>query len=246
MRQRLVAAFALALVLTHIPLYGAQAAEESWLSTITDSDQVVLVTAVNTQSTTGKLSSYQRIDGQWQQIQPAVSVFLGRSGLTPAKLRVQSSGTTPMGTFGLTTAFGRETNPGTQMPYTHLDHDDAWTYNPRVPRTYNLFQSAKRNWRSYGKYVEHLWALGPQYDYVVTTTFNEPEGPVLQSADGVNRVTASANTKLGGGIFLHVSKGVPTAGCISMNKKVMRALVQWLTPAAHPVVVIGLERNFRM
>lgn len=245
MKKRTASVFALALVLMPLPLSRAQATEQDWLTASSSSDQVVLVTAASVKATTAKLSAFQRINGVWKQKQSKVPVFLGRSGLTPAALRVQSSGTTPMGTFSLTTAFGRKSDPGTRLPYTHIDQNDAWTYNPRVPSTYNLFQSANKSWTSYGKYVEHLWALGPQYDYVVTTTFNEPSGPVVQGRDGINRVAESANTKLGGGIFLHVSKGIPTAGCISMSKPVMRALVQWLDPAAHPVVIIGLERNFR-
>lgn len=222
----------------------AEAQQLQWLDAITTSDQVVVVTATHRSATVGTLRAYQRVNGQWDLIQSPAAVFLGRSGLVPGVARVQSSGTTPMGTFDLLTAFGRKTNPGTQMPYTRVDHNDAWTYNPKVPSTYNVFQSVDRTWATYGKYVEHLWQLGPQYDYVITTSFNQPPGPITQGHDGVNRATSHANIHRGGGIFLHVSKGIPTAGCVSMQRNVMRALLQWLEPSAHPVVVIGLAKDF--
>ena len=222
----------------------AHAEQLTWLHAITTSDQVVLVTADQRSATTGTIHSYERVNGQWNQVQSPASVFLGRAGLVPAAMRVQSSGTTPMGTFALLTAFGRKFNPGTQLPYTHVDRNDAWTYNPKVPSTYNLFQSADRTWATYGKYVEHLWQLGPQYDYVVTSSFNQPTGPIVRGPDGVYRATSPANIRKGGGIFLHVSKGVPTAGCVSMPRQVMRTLLQWLRPSANPVVVIGLAQDF--
>jgi L,D-peptidoglycan transpeptidase YkuD (ErfK/YbiS/YcfS/YnhG family) len=148
-----------------------------------------------------------------------------------------------MGSFALTSAFGRKANPGTQVPYTQIDRNDAWTYNPKIPSTYNMFQSVNRSWASYGKYVEHLWQLGPQYDYVLTTTFNQPVGEIARGSDGINRAIPSADTRRGGGIFFHVSKGLPTAGCISMKRNVMRSLLKWLKPESHPIAVIGLTKN---
>ena len=222
----------------------AQAAQLTWLDSVTSSDQVVLITAQHRTSTSGTLRSYERIDGRWQLIHKPIPVFLGRAGLVSGPTRVQSSGTTPMGSYALTSAFGRQMNPGTQLPYTKIDRNDAWTYSPKVPSTYNLFQSANRSWSSYGKYVEHLWQLGPQYDYVLTTSFNQPSGEVVHGSDGINRALPGANTRLGGGIFLHVSKGIPTAGCVSMKKYVMRSLLRWLKPASHPIAVIGLARDF--
>lgn len=220
---------------------AAPGAQQSVLEGITDSDQVVIVSATSSRSTTASIARYQRTSQGWQQIGRAARAYVGRSGLVPGGQRRQSTGTTPMGTFALNAGFGRRADPGTKLPYTHIDRNDAWTYNPRVPSTYNLFQDADRSWRSYGGYVEHLWQLGPQYDYVVTTSFNEPQGPITRTSSGVRITHAPSDTARGGGIFLHVSKGEPTVGCVSMARPVMRALVRWLDPADHPVVVIGLD-----
>lgn len=205
------------------------------------SSQVVLVTAKSLSSTTATLATYARTSEGWKQVGPTTTAFLGRHGLVPGNQRRQSTGTTPMGTYALSAAFGRLPDPGAKLPYIHIDRNDAWTYNPKVPSTYNLFQDVNRSWRSYGGYVEHLWQLGPQYDYVVTTSFNEPTGQISTTADGVRIAKRPTNTKRGGGIFLHVSKGEPTVGCVSMPRTDMRRIVQWLDPAARPVVVIGLK-----
>jgi len=188
----------------------------SWQSSVT-ADQVVLVTAQSTSSTSGVLQTFARQGSKWALVQQPSPVFLGRGGLVPAQSRKQSSGTTPMGTFNLISAFGRSADPGAKLPFVHVDQNDAWTYNPKVPSTYNLFQNVNRTWKSYGKYVEHLWALGAQYDYVVVTDFNTPPGAAYVSPGGVRRTSSPADIRRGGGIFLHVSKGIPTAGCISMK-----------------------------
>ena len=236
---------ALALLCSGLGTNPASAADLN-LPGIQHSDQVVLVTARDVKSTTATLSTFERTSDGWQQTAASTKVFIGRHGLVPGAQRRQSTGTTPMGTFQLNSAFGRLPDPGTKLPYIQIDHNDAWTDNPKDPSTYNLFQNANRSWDAYRGFVEHLWQLGPQYDYVVTTSFNEPTGPIVTAPDGVRRATNPTNTSRGGGIFLHVSKGEPTVGCVSMPRTVMRRIVQWLDPSKHPVVVIGLRTTLRM
>ncbi|MDD2858839.1 MAG: L,D-transpeptidase family protein [Candidatus Nanopelagicales bacterium] len=229
----------LAAITLLVPATTAGASTPGILDAITASDQVVLVTGPSTRATRGTLRRFARVQGAWTPVGAPSPVLLGRSGLVDGSRRVQSSGTTPMGTYRLASAFGRAADPGSRLPYVRVDRDDAWTYNPQVPSTYNLFQSAARSWAGYGRYVEHLWQMGPQYDYVVTTDFNEPPvASVRRGADGVRRTSQPSDTRRGGGIFLHVSKGEPTAGCVSMPRAAMRTLVTWLDPASNPVVVI--------
>jgi L,D-peptidoglycan transpeptidase YkuD (ErfK/YbiS/YcfS/YnhG family) len=95
------------------------------------------------------------------------------------------------------------------------------------------------SWSSYGRYVEHLWSLGRQYDYVAVLDYNEPPGPVTTDNRGIRRASTPADTRAGGGIFLHVSKGEPTAGCISIREGAMRRIMNWLDAGKRPVIVIG-------
>jgi uncharacterized protein with LGFP repeats len=44
----------------------------------------------------------------------------------------------------------------------------------------------------------------------------------------------------GSGIFLHVSNGTPTAGCVSMDRAALTDLLRWLRPAAQPSIMIDV------
>lgn len=220
----------------------------SRLAGIGDARQVIVVTAPSWRSTTATLRAYEQDDnGKWTVAMEATPAYLGYGGLAPADTRRQGTGTTPAGTFEVLRSFGRAADPGTELPYRRVDRNDAWTYNPRVPATYNLFQDADVSWASYGNYVEMLWSYGRQYDYVAVLDYNLPDGTVTRDARGVRRTSEPANTRAGGGIFLHVSKGQPTAGCIAVERPRMRDLMRWLDPAADPVLVVGpLDEITRM
>ena len=211
----------------------------SRLTHLADAKQVVVVTAPRWGSTVGTLRTYELRGGTWTQMMAGTKAMLGSHGMVVASKRRQSTGTTPAGTFALPTTFGRKANPGTSMPYIAVDRNDAWTYNPKVPSTYNVFQTANRPWWNYRYYVEHLWDYGKQYNYVAVLDYNLPDGHITTDADGINRTDQPADTKAGGGIFLHVSNGTRTAGCIAIRESKMRALLKWLDPAKHPRIVIG-------
>lgn len=242
--KRLAVAATLAATTALSPLTSAQAAEvdPSMISSLGDAQQVVIVTAKDSRTTYGTLTAWERrANGSWRRVLEATTARLGFSGMIPARDRRQGTGKTPAGTFGLVSGFGRQPNPGTQLPYRHIDRDDAWTYNPRVPSTYNMMQTAPRSWNSYGGYVERLWSYGLQYDYVAVMDYNLPPGPIRAGSDGVRRTKNPANTSRGGGIFLHASNGKVTAGCIAINRDRMRALMRWLDPSKSPVIVVGLQ-----
>lgn len=220
----------------------AHAAEVPFDQTRTgDARQVIVVEADSWASTDGTLIAYERTDGEWRVVQPRVRAQFGYGGMVRGDRRRQGTGTTPTGVYEILSAFGRKADPGTALGYRRVDRDDAWTYNPRVPRTYNIYQDVNRSWESYGKYVEDLWDMGVQYDYVAVLDFNLPPGPITTNARGVRVTDRPADTRSGGGIFLHVDNGKKTAGCISVEKSVMRSLLTWLDPEKSPVIVIEVD-----
>ena len=210
------------------------------LAHVGDAGQVIIVTAPSWQSTEGSLRAFERDgSGGWREVVPATHAWLGYGGLVPGAKRRQGTGTTPAGTYAITSAFGRLPDPGTKLPYRRFDTNDSWTYDPSRPFTYNVFQTSAIDWRAYGGYAEHLWVKGPQYRYVAVLDFNLPAGPITVGPDGIRRSATPPDTKAGGGIFLHVSKGRTTAGCISVPVGTMRQILRWLAPGRHPVIVIG-------
>ena len=221
--------------LTAIPSAHATSVPDSRVG---DARQVIVVEAPRWSSTEGTLTAFEKRGGDWQVVQPTVRAQLGYGGLVRGDRRRQGTGTVPTGVFEILSGFGRKADPGTALDYIQVDRNDAWTYNPRVPSTYNVFQDADRSWKSYGGYVEELWDMGYQYDYVAVLDYNLPEGPIRTGANGVRRSSNPPDTSRGGGIFLHVDNGNKTAGCIAVTKKVMRDLMTWMDPKKDPVIVI--------
>jgi len=213
------------------------------LNEVTDSEQVVLVTASSWRSTAGTVQVFEKKNKSWLATRNTVKANLGYGGLVPGDKRKQGTGTTPTGTYAFTSAFGIKSDPGTKLSYTKVDSNDAWTYNPRFPSTYNIFQTANKNWSSYGNYVEILSTYRKQYNYVAVLDFNLPAGKITKGANGVNRTDQSANTSRGGGIFLHVSNGTKTAGCIAIPEKAMKGILEWLDPKKNPVIVIRVKAD---
>jgi L,D-peptidoglycan transpeptidase YkuD (ErfK/YbiS/YcfS/YnhG family) len=237
--------FALAIgVVAVLPASPALASpgDAAILDRIEKSDQVIIVTAPDRASTAGTLRTYEKRGDNWQIVQGNTRAQLGYGGLVKADARRQGTGTTPIGTFAITSAFGRAKNPGTTVDYIRVDRNDAWTYNPRVPSTYNIFQSVNKSWKPYGNYVEMLWDYGYQYDYVAVMDFNLPAGPIRTKPNGVRVTNQPGDLRRGGGIFLHVDNGKKTAGCIAIDRSVMKEVMSWLDPTKNPVIVVEPDR----
>lgn len=203
--------------------------------------QMITVTSPRWSSTVGVLKAWQRpAGGRWTKVHGPLQVVLGYSGWVIADQRVQSSGTTPAGRFGLPAAFGVLADPGTALGYRHVDSSDWWPYEPRDPATYNIYQEHKdgqSTWRA--DYAEHLADYPDQYAYAAVIGFNLPRG-VHYDPKRHQRVAAHpADTSLGGGIFLHVRGSGSTAGCVAAAKEHIAWLLRWLAPARHPQIVMG-------
>lgn len=145
----------------------------------------------------------------------------------------------PSGTFALGPWFGNGPSPGTRMPYRRVDTDDRWVSTHGARPSYNTYQPWVR-WSS--GYQERLAQMGAQYRYVVSIGYNKPVLPMSTTARPA--AARGVDTRAGGGIFLHVmgrSLGGATAGCVSVTRDRMRALLRWLDPAKKPRIAMGPE-----
>ena len=116
---------------------------------------------------------------------------------------------TPVGTFTLTDAGGRLADPGTKLAY----HRSS----KFVPTGTSVFGDS----------------LAGSFDYVIAIDFNRLKG--VSPLDS----THPLGNQRGGGIWLHVDHDGPTHGCVSVPRAGMRALLRALSPADHPVVIMG-------
>ena len=242
-RRAGVVAGLLALLLTVTLTPGAQAASRPYfptnLTSLGKARQVVVVTSSSWTTSHATLRTYELgRDGRWRAKLGPMPARIGSRGFVTAATRRQGSAQTPAGTFRITRAIGSAVDPGTDLPYTRFDRNDWWPYDPRSPRTYNVFQTrrvAGAAWRR--SWAEHLWSYGGQYRFAAVINYNLPSG--LYRSGGQWFAREPANTRKGGGIFLHVNGPGGTAGCVTLAAADMRAVLRWLDSAKRPRIVMG-------
>jgi L,D-peptidoglycan transpeptidase YkuD (ErfK/YbiS/YcfS/YnhG family) len=173
--------------------------------------QQVRVVAPATTSTTATVSLYdcgRRIAGPWR-------AHVGIHGLS--EHHREGDGTTPLGTFGVgPVVYGLAPNPGTKFRYHRLACGDWWDEDPASP-TYNRFRHlACRAEPPFGGGSEALWRATVAYRLIIVVDYNAH--PVVAGR--------------GSAIFMHVDRGRPTKGCISLAEPHLRRLLRLLHPGA--------------
>ena len=178
--------------------------------------QLIVVGVPAAHATTGTLTAFQRVGQQWKVALGPVPAKVGELGVgTPG----DGVHRTPVGTFTFDQAFGREPNPGTKMPYFQATQQDWWDEDARSPG----YNTHVRRAGSPSAIAENLYDSGPVYDYAVNIAVNPQRIP--------GRVS---------GIFLHVTDGSPTWGCVAIGRDDMHSVLRWLDPSASPVITIGV------
>jgi L,D-peptidoglycan transpeptidase YkuD (ErfK/YbiS/YcfS/YnhG family) len=183
--------------------------------------QLITVAAPSPSSTDGTLTAWERTGGTWQRRFGPVHAYLGSEGIGTSS---EQHSRTPQGTFTLTQSFGRNADPGTALPYFRTDRQDWWVSDVGAS-SYNTHQRCAAASCSFDTAAsEQLNLVDPEYDYAVVIDANM--NPVVPGA--------------GSAFFLHVANGGPTAGCVAIEQDTLVAIMQWLDPAHHPRIAIGL------
>ncbi|WP_238219390.1 L,D-transpeptidase family protein [Tsukamurella pulmonis] len=178
--------------------------------------EVITVAAPSFSATDVQVSAWALLEQGWSKVYGPVPGKVGQQGIGEGEDGVPR---TPFGVFRLDLAFGRQDNPGTTLPYTKVTNQHWWDGNVDSP-TYDrmVVQAA-----SPGPESENLYDIGPVYDYAVHFDNNPSHTPGK-----------------GGAMFLHVTDGNPTLGCVAISREGMITLLKWLAPAHNPVLVTGL------
>jgi L,D-peptidoglycan transpeptidase YkuD (ErfK/YbiS/YcfS/YnhG family) len=198
-----------------LPLAGVTAASPA-AAYPTTANQLITVRVSSPTATVGLLRAYDRVDGVWKLRIGPVTARVGAGGVGQA---AEGSTRTPAGDYPLPTAFGRQSNPGTTMPYFRTTTRDWWDGNVTSP-TYNQHL---RQVADPGGASENLYAAGAVYDYAAVIGYN------LEGTPGA-----------GSAFFLHVSNGRSTAGCVAISRTAMVQVLRWMNPARHPWIRIGV------
>lgn len=141
------------------------------------------------------------------------SGFIGLEGLGKTR---EGDNKTPIGDFGITTAFGIKENPGTALPY--IDVDDN-TYCCGDENFYNRIIDISEHPHDCSD-GEHLIDYSPEYNYGIFLDYNREGKPGLGSA-----------------IFLHCSGANSyTGGCIAISEENMVILLKALDASARIII----------
>jgi L,D-peptidoglycan transpeptidase YkuD (ErfK/YbiS/YcfS/YnhG family) len=148
---------------------------------------------------------------------------LGRTGV--ARNRREGDGTTPLGTFAFgPVMYGVGRDPGVRFRYHRLVCGDWWDEDPASP-TYNTFRHVRcGSVPPFGGGSEALWRARAAYLHFAEIRFNSD--PVVAGR--------------GSAIFLHVSLGRPTNGCVALRRARLVSLLRRLRPDARPLITIRL------
>jgi len=187
-----------------------------------------VVTVNHTHGHHARITLWHKGSGDWKRVARAHDGRTGYGGLVPARDRRQGTGTTPLGTFGLISSFGRHAHARAwDLSYRRIRPGDYWVED-NGSRYYNRYRNKHRGgfrwWlpTSNVNSSERLADYPRQYEYAIVTGFNHRQVRYR-----------------GAGIFLHVNGSGATAGCVSAPRWFLRRAMRVLAPAQHPVIAVG-------
>ncbi|GAA2516584.1 L,D-transpeptidase family protein [Streptomyces longisporus] len=183
--------------------------------------QLITAVAPKAASTTGMVTWWDLRGGRWVKAGSAAARF-GAKGLVEGASRRQNTNTTPTGLYDLPYAFGIQAAPrGTRYGYRAVKQSSWWCED--IPSTsYNRWTDP-RPADCRASESEHLASYTTQYAYAFVIGFNYHQ-----------RVRGR-----GAGIFLHANGRGATAGCVSVPRSAMRALLRWAVPGKRPHIAVG-------
>jgi L,D-peptidoglycan transpeptidase YkuD (ErfK/YbiS/YcfS/YnhG family) len=147
------------------------------------------------------------------------TAWVGVAGMAPPGAKREGDGRTPSGVYGFDFFFGVSADPGVRFPFRPvLSRSIVWDDDPASPRYNQWVDEAVGD---AGADPEPMYVT-PAYDYGAVIAYNTAAAPGLGSA-----------------IFLHVSTGGPTAGCVSLPEAQLLGVLRWLDPGGQPRIVLG-------
>jgi L,D-peptidoglycan transpeptidase YkuD (ErfK/YbiS/YcfS/YnhG family) len=189
------------------------------LSGIGSAQQVIAVSAAGYGTSSATVTAYERDASGWKQVFGPWFAYIGRNGVAPSGAKREGDGRTPSGVYGFDFMFGVNADPGVHYPFRRVTGSNiVWDDDPSST-SYNEWIDTDA--QPAGADPEPMYNT-PSYFYGAVIAYNDARTPGLGSA-----------------IFLHVSHGSSTAGCVALPTDQLLALLRWLDPARSPRIAIG-------
>ncbi len=198
------------------------------LTSIGSATQLVTVVPPRRSATQAELRLWRKSGACWLEVAGPWSAWVGQRGINDDKH--EGDRTTPAGVFGFgRVMYGVGADPGVHYRYHRVVCGDWWVEDPRSPY-YNQFHHVRCNTRPPFRVTSEDMAASPTaYRHLAFIRYNAD--PVVPGR--------------GSGIFLHVSTGRPTLGCVSLPLPELVMTLRWLRPASEPLIVIGTRAMIR-
>ena len=171
------------------------------LSWAQDVNQVVLV--VEKKESRARLLYLEKTEGYFEIVFSTLA-WIGSNGMGKTK---EGDCKTPAGVYTLSRPFGRNDDPGCQIPYVKLD--DSWYWVEDGDSQYYNQMVSTNNVEMDWSEAEQLNTFGYSYNYSIAIDFNKDRVPGVGSA-----------------IFLHCTHNSPTRGCVAIEEELMTTLLQ--------------------
>ena len=190
--------------------------------------QLVTVVSARKTATSGMLRAWDKRGECWAPVAGSWPAWLGQRGISENKR--EGDRTTPSGAFGFQRVmYGLGPNPGVRYRYHHIVCGDWWVEDSLSP-FYNRFKHVRCGSKPPFRITSEDMSKSPtSYRHLAVIDYNT--NPIVPGR--------------GSGIFLHVSHGNPTLGCVSLALPQLLTILRWLQPAKQPLIVIGTRASIR-
>ena len=188
-----------------------------------------VVTVNHTAGHRARVTYWRLVAGEWVARMRTADGRTGYGGLVAGDRRVQGTGTTPLGTYGLLSVFG--THPRRDagaLDYRRIRRGDYWVQDNASPH-YNRY----RNQRQGG----FRWWLPSSRPQRVRAADRLP--PASTSGRSSPASTSSRCGTAGRGSSCTSTAAARRPAACRAPRRFLRALVRRLDPAAAPVIAIG-------
>jgi L,D-peptidoglycan transpeptidase YkuD (ErfK/YbiS/YcfS/YnhG family) len=172
---------------------------------------------------TTTLYAMEKHEDTWQIAFEPFNAVIGEKGFAPSGEKKEGDGKTPSGIYPLKMTFGYDATIGTKMPYRQALAEDIWVDDPQSDDYNHWVKKKETRAASY----EIMRRNDNLYKYGIIIEYNTD--PVIKGK--------------GSAIFLHIWKrqDIPTAGCVAVSEENIIKILEWLDPAASPLIITGIR-----
>jgi len=190
----------------------------SHLRGVHDAKQVIAVTTSGYGTSYATFRAYRKTSEGWHRVFGPWSARIGYNGFAPRGEKREGDGRTPTGSFHFQFMFGVYGDPGVRYHFRRALRTSYWD-DDSSSANYNKWVDSRRD--AIGRNPEPMH-VSPAYNYGAVIGYNLSRTPGRGSA-----------------IFLHVSHGSATAGCVSIDQSRLLKVLRWLRPRLHPRIIMG-------